>query len=98
MRAEFQQLFPDGIAFDTETLAGADDMRRLDQSTLVRALPAAMASLEDGSDEIHLGDNRLTPVFCGGVLRALFVLPPNPEPEQLRSWRQIVKAGCQADG
>lgn len=94
----FRQLFPDGIAFDTETLAGADEMRRLDQGTLARTLPAAMASLEDGSDEIPLDDNRLTPVFCGGVLRALFVLPPNPEPERLRCWRSIAKAGCAADG
>ena len=97
LTAEFRKLFAEGIAFDTETLAGAPDMRTLDANILARALPTAVASLEDGADAVTLEGLRLTPVFGRGMLRLLCVLPPDPDPGNLRAWRRMARAGCTSD-
>lgn len=52
LTAQFRRLFADGIAFDTETLDGAQNMRGVEHNILARALPTAMASLEDGADQV----------------------------------------------
>ena len=98
LTAEFLKLFAEGIAFDTGTLAGAPDMRTLDSNILARALPTAIASIGDGADAVTLEGRRLTPVFGRGMLLLLCVLPPDPDPGNLRAWRRIARAGCTSDG
>jgi hypothetical protein len=92
LRAEFRRIFPDGTAFDAETLDGAAEMRDLDPAFLAGALPAAVSSAEDGLDTVALAGRRMTPLYRGGVLRLLFVLPADPEPERLRDWLDTVRA------
>ena len=88
----FRRLFPDGVVFDTETLNGAAQMRTLDSEVLAGALPSVLAGLEDGADTVMQSNRWLTPVYRGGSLRLLFVLPPDPEPDRFRSWRDIMRA------
>ncbi len=92
LRAEFRRIFPDGTAFDAETLDGATEMRELDPAFLAGVLPAAATSVEDGLDTVVLEGRRMTPVYCGGLLRLLFVLPADPEPARLRDWLDTVRA------
>jgi hypothetical protein len=88
----FRGLFSDGVFFDTETLDGATAMRSLDSEVLAGALPALLASMEDGGDMIMLSNRWLSPVYRRGTLRMLFVLPADPDPEQVRTWREVMRA------
>ena len=88
---DFRTAFPDGIVFDTETLSGAKDMRRLDAGILAQALPAALVSAGEGNDLVRLGEHWMTPVYTGVALRLLFVLPSGVEPDSLREWRRAVR-------
>ncbi len=92
LRSEFQALFAAGIAFDVRTLEGKRDMRNLEPSLLARALPTAMASLEDGATVVLVSDRWVTPIHQRGRLRLLLVLPPDPAPEAFKTWLQTVKA------
>jgi len=90
--SSFRELFSDGVIFDTKTLDGATAMRVLDSEVLAGALPAVLASMEDGGDMIMLSNRWLSPVYRRGTLRTLFVLPADPEPERLRTWREVMRA------
>ena len=92
LRNEFRRIFPDGTVFDTETLSGAVQMRELDPEFLTGALPAAAKGMEDGTGTVVLANRRMTPLYRGGVLRLLFVLPVDPEPEGVRDWLDTVRA------
>ncbi len=89
--AEFRALFPDGIVLDLQTRVGTKDMRRLPKSVLATILPAAMRSLEDGATLVRAADRRFTPIFAGGRLRLLCVLPPDPESGQIAQWLRTVR-------
>lgn len=91
LSAEFRALFDDGIAFDMRTLAGARDMRALDPAVLARALPTALSGREIGADVIPVAGRLMTPVFRCDTLRMLFVLPTDPDPNRLRSWRHVLR-------
>ena len=67
-------------------------MRNLDPTLLATALPTAMAGLEDGVDTVPLSGRWLTPLFQGATLRLLFVLPADPDPSSLKTWRATVRA------
>ena len=88
----FRRLFPDGVVFDAATLDGAIAMRALDSELLAGALQAVLASMEDGGDMITVSNRWLTPTYRRGILRVLFILPTDPEPEQLRAWRDTVRS------
>ncbi|MCE9515044.1 MAG: hypothetical protein K8R24_03725 [Mycobacterium sp.] len=92
LRDEFRRLFADGVVFDTETLEGCAAMRNLDPTLLATALPTAVASLEDGADTVLLSGRWLTPLYQGATLRLLFVLPADPDPSSLKTWRATVRA------
>ncbi len=92
LRSAFLRIFPDGVVFDTETLSGATRMRALDPEVLATALQSAVASREEGHDTIVVSDRLLTPVYLGGVLRMLLVLPPDPEPARHREWLDTVRS------
>jgi hypothetical protein len=92
LRSVFRGIFPDGAVFDTQTLDGASDMRELDSEFLAGVLPAAVNSMEDGVDTILLAGRRLTPLYRGGVLRLLFILPAGAEPARVRDWLGTVRA------
>lgn len=67
-------------------------MRDLDPSVLATALPAAMRSLEDGTNVVAVSGRWLTAIHHRGRLRLLFFLPPEPEPAAFQRWLGIVKA------
>lgn len=92
MVTQFHSLFPDGIVFHAPTLQGAKQMRDLDPALLARAIPTAVASLESGAVTISVSDRWLTPVFRRGVLRLLFVLPADPDPQRIKDWRSIIRS------
>ena len=89
---EFRELFSDGIVFNTENLDGATAMRGLDPEVLAGALPMLLAGMDDGGDMILVSNRWLTPVYWRGTLRILFVLPAHAEPDQLRTWRDSIRA------
>jgi hypothetical protein len=92
LTAEFRRLFPDGVAFDTETLDGATGMRTLEPTLLATAVQASVASLDDGDDTVALAGRWLTPLYRGATLRLLFVLPADPEPAPFKNWLNTVRA------
>ncbi len=87
----FRSLFPDGIVFDTETRSGAAAMRSLDPAVLAAAVPAALSGLEDGDSMVAAAGRWLTPLYRKGVLRLIFVAPPEPDRQALKAWRQAVR-------
>ena len=89
---DFQTLFPDGVAFDTRTRAGAKDMRTLDETVLATALPEVIAGFADGTDAVPVSERWLTPVFTGATLRLVCALPPDPEPARFREWLDILRS------
>lgn len=89
--AVFKGLFDDGIVLDTQTLSGADEMRTLDSAVLAGAVPAALAALEDGACVVAVSGRLLTPLYRGGTLRKLFVLPTDGDPSAMRAWREAVR-------
>ena len=89
--AGFRALFAEGIVFDAETLDGAADMRSLDPAVLAGVVPAALQALQDGTAVVPVSGRWLTPIFRGGTLRLIFVLPADPGPAQLKSWRETVR-------
>jgi hypothetical protein len=89
--AVFKGLFDDGTVLDTQTLSGADEMRTLDSAVLAGAVPAALAALEDGACVVAVSGRLLTPLYRGGTLRKLFVLPTDADPSAMRAWREAVR-------
>lgn len=92
LTAEFRTLFPDGVVFDAATLEGCEKMRTLSEEVLARALPTAVASLEEGGEVMPLSDRWLTALYSGGTLRMLFVLPPDSNRAALGTWRATLRA------
>ncbi|MGV0992969.1 MAG: hypothetical protein ACOYB7_12025 [Mycobacterium sp.] len=86
LKDEFLNVFGDGIIFDAKSFDGAIEMRGLQPQVLAGILPAVIASLDEGSETVLAAGRWLTPLYRGGVLRLLFVLPADPEPRQFRSW------------
>lgn len=91
LRTEFRELFPAGVALDTETLDGAEGMRALDHEVLARSLPTATACLEQGSSSVRLDNRWITPIFRGGALRMLFVSPVDAESAATKRWLDTVR-------
>ncbi len=89
--AEFRALFADGIVFDAETLDGATDMCSLEPAVLAGAVPAALDALRDGNAVVPVSGRWLTPIFREGTLRLILVLPADPDPARLRTWRETVR-------
>lgn len=89
--ARFRTCFGGGIAFETGTLRGARDMRALDPGLLAQLLPAVTASLGDGTELVSVQGRWVTPVFRAGTLREIFVLPADPDPGSVRSWRRAIR-------
>jgi len=90
--AAFRSMFPDGVVFDVATLDGAKELRGLTPAVLATALPAAAATLTDGTGVVMLHGHRLTPVYRGATLCQVLVLPATTEAAELKSWMRIVKA------
>lgn len=89
---EFQTLFPDGVAFELQTLRGARDLRSLDSDLLATALPSAAASLEDGVSVLPVRGCWLTPVYRGATLQHLLLLPSAASSADVKVWTRIVRA------
>jgi hypothetical protein len=88
---QFRALFPDGITFRVATQSGAKEMRTLDPAFLAQAVSTAVATREAGTDLAVSGGRLFTPVFHRGTLRRLLVLPPAPDPADVREWRRLVR-------
>jgi hypothetical protein len=54
-------------------------------------MPAALAALEDGDCVVAVSGRLLTPLYRGGTLRKLFVLPTDADPSAMRAWREAVR-------
>ncbi|MGD9619066.1 MAG: hypothetical protein AB7G47_03185 [Mycolicibacterium sp.] len=89
--SEFTALFPDGLVTDLATGGGARDLRSLDHRLLAQLLPMATRSLTDGANVVFTEGRWITPVFHEGVLRLLFVLPPDPDPDQFTTWKATLR-------
>lgn len=89
--AAFRDMFPAGIVFDAETLHGAADMRTLDPAVLAGVIPAALGALEDGNAVVAVSGRWLTPLYRGGMLRLIFVLPDEVDPDRFKGWREAVR-------
>jgi hypothetical protein len=90
LAAQFFAIFPDGVIVDLETRAGRWAARALQQGLLVGLLPAAMKSLDQGAVVASVSNRWVTPVFYGGKLRLIFVLPAELDTDRLRRWRRTV--------
>ena len=88
----FRSMFVEGVVFDVATLDGAKELRGLDPALLATALPAAAASLTDGTAVVALHGHWLTPVYRGGLLCQVLVLPATTEAAELKIWTRIAKA------
>ena len=88
----FRSMFAEGVVFDLATLAGAEELRGLDPSLLATALPVVAGSLEEGTGVVALRGHWLTPVYRGGTLCQVLILPPGTESADVKSWTRIVKA------
>ncbi len=88
--AAFRVLFPDGIAIDTETLEGAREARRLDDTVAGGALSAAARSLAAGETVVAASGRLLSAVFVDGAMRLLFVLPAGTDEALAATWRRMV--------
>ena len=92
LKSAFSKLFPDGVVLDLQTREGTREMRNLKQSVLAGILPAAVKSLEEGALVVPVSERWLSAVFHEGKLRLFFILPPEYDREQFRSWLRTVKA------
>jgi hypothetical protein len=91
LESDFLELFPDGVAYDLATGAGQAALRGLEQSVLVRLLPTAMRSLDEGTSVASASTRLITPIFDRGRLRAIFILPADFDGALLRRWRHSVR-------
>jgi hypothetical protein len=91
LESDFLELFPDGVAYDLETGAGQAALRGLEQSVLVRLLPTAMRSLDEGTSVASASTRLITPIFDSGRLHAIFILPADFDGALLRRWRHRVR-------
>ena len=91
LRSEFRELFPAGVALDTQTLDGAQGMRALDHEVLARSLPTATSCLEQGSNSVRVNNRWITPIFRGGALRMLFVSPVDADAAAVKRWLDTVR-------
>ena len=82
----FRAVFPDGIVYDTDSLAGAQPMCDLDPALLAVILPSLLADQDSGHDLVPVAGRWLTPVYRSGELVLIFDLPPESEPERVRNW------------
>ena len=91
LRAEFLQIFPGGFVANVQTRAGARTMRSLDPDLLVGLLPAAIRSLDDDALIVPVAGRWLSPIFHHNKVQVVFLLPPDPGPEQFRRWLRTLK-------
>lgn len=89
---EFLDIFPDGMAADLDTRAGARAMRTLDDDLVPAILPAAMKSLDDDALVVSVAGRWLSPIFHENKVRMIFLLPPDPEPAQFQRWLRTLRA------
>ncbi|WP_231737635.1 hypothetical protein [Mycobacterium sp. IS-1742] len=89
---EFLDIFPDGMAADLDTRAGAQAMRTLDENLVPAILPAAMKSLDDDALVVSVAGRWLSPIFHENKVRMIFLLPPDPEPAQFQRWLRTLQA------
>lgn len=89
---EFLEIFPDGMAADLDTRAGAKAMRTLDDDLVPAILPAAMKSLDDDALVVSVAGRWLSPIFHENKIRMIFLLPPDPEPAKFQHWLQTLRA------
>jgi hypothetical protein len=86
----FAEAFPDGIVADLKTGEGRRALNSLDRTFLVRLLPTAIRSLDEGAVVVAISGRLMTPVFVEGKLRAVFLLPAELTTDRLRHWRRAV--------
>ncbi len=89
--ATFRSLFPDGVVFDTESGSGAEAMQSLDPEVLAAAVPTALSGLENGDSTVAASGRWLTALYKLGALRLIFVLPSDPGPAAVKTWREAVR-------
>lgn len=85
-------LLGDGVVFDAETLDGAERMRSLDRTVLSTGLQALAAAPEEGRALLTVAGRRITPIYSGGTLHLIFVLPTDPPADAVRRWLDVVAA------
>lgn len=90
--SEFKAMFPDGLFTDLAAGAGNVDLRDLDHRLLSQLLPVATRSLEEGSNTVLAEGRWISPIFHKGILRLLFILPPEPDFGQLKIWKATLRA------
>lgn len=66
-------------------------MRGLDPDLLVALLPKAVRSLDEDALVILVAGRWLSPIFDRNKVRMVFVLPPDPAPEQFQLWLRTLK-------
>ncbi|OBF48899.1 hypothetical protein A5778_22595 [Mycolicibacterium monacense] len=89
---EFLSIFPDGMAADLDTRAGAQAIRTLDADLVPAILSAAMKSLDDDALVVSVAGRWLSPIFHENKVRMIFLLPPDPEPAQFQRWLRTLRA------
>ncbi|MCK5755437.1 MAG: hypothetical protein KAH46_22300, partial [Mycobacterium sp.] len=58
---------------------------------LVGLLPAAIRSLDDDALIVPVAGRWLSPIFHHNKVQVVFLLPPDPGPEQFRRWLRTLK-------
>ena len=88
----FKEQFGNGGYLDLATGEGGASMSRLDPRITRLALTTALKSFRDGRLAATIHNHVLAPVFSGGALRLLLVLPQEAGEGALKKWREAVAA------
>jgi hypothetical protein len=92
LESEFDAIFPDGITVDLDSRRQRRAASDLEQSLLVGILPMAMKSLGEGAVVTSVSGRWVSPLFQGGRLRVIFILPADFDTDRFRRWRRTVQA------
>ena len=90
LESDFRAIFPDGIVVDLQKREGRRVARGLEQNLLVGLLPMAMKSLDQGAVVTSVSGRWVSPIFYGGGLRLIFILPSEVDSDRFRRWRRTV--------
>jgi hypothetical protein len=90
LESDFRAIFPDGIVVDLQKREGRRTARGLEQNLLVGLLPMAMKSLDQGAVVTSVSGHWVSPIFYGGRLRLIFILPSEVDSDRFRRWRRTV--------
>ena len=90
LESDFRAMFPDGVVLDLQTREGRRAARGLEQNLLVGLLPMAMKSLDQGAVVTLVSERWVSPIFYGGELRLICILPPEVDSDRFRRWRRTV--------